>query len=139
MRSRQSRSRQSRSRLKFSSPQQSQMLLAVLLTHLAFMGSPFHARTMSGGSHGIEMTDMPVGRGSLAVEQWPLRNSLSGHCIIEWLTMNQRMPQAMLLDAGGAATLLVSGLLAFGSPPIARALGPSSAGDQQALLQVFRE
>jgi hypothetical protein len=125
--------------LKLSPSLQAATFLAVLVAHLAFMTSPLHARMMGEDSHGVDMAEMAVVEGSSTLGPWPLRNGHHGHCIIEWLKIDQQMLQAMLLAVGVAAALLVPALLVSIRPPIARALAPPSTGDTQALLQVFRE
>jgi hypothetical protein len=94
---------------------------------------------MAEASHGIDMTVMTGGEGSSAAEQWRLPNGHNGHCNIEWLKLDQRAPLALLFASGLAPAPHVLDLLVPGLRPIARALGPPSAVDPQALLQVFRE
>jgi hypothetical protein len=125
-------------RLTLSPPLQAAVLLAVLLTHLAFMASPLHARMMADESHGIDTSLMRPGQDVLTFEQSPERDEHVGHCVIEWLKLDQQLTPVMLV-AGVDAAFLVPGFSVPGSRPAARALGPPTAGDRQALLQVFRE
>jgi hypothetical protein len=108
-------------------------LLGVLLLHLAFMASPLHASMpgMGQGAHASEISPS----GLTARQDDP---AADGHCFMEWA----RSPEGQ------------AGLTAFSAPrpdsaaalrsevaarcPLARAHGPPSHTDVQALLQVFR-
>jgi hypothetical protein len=118
---------------------QAALLLAVVLTHLAFMASPLHVRLMDDGAPGVDLMSLAVGEATTAFDQWTTRDRHARHCIVEWLTADQRATLAKHLTVGLAPALLIPDLLAPGRRPRARALGPPAAGDSQALLQVFRE
>jgi hypothetical protein len=115
------------------------MLLAVVVAHLAYMASPLHGRpAMTDEPRAGAMTASAVAEASAALDARTARDEHAGHCIIEWLKLDQRPALATLAAATLAAVLLGMHLLVPGRRPIARALGPPSAGDPQALLQVFR-
>jgi hypothetical protein len=115
------------------------VLLGVLIAHLAFMASPLHAQMEMNSSHAIDARSIAIGDAT-AVNSGPMPGDHHiGHCIIEWLKLDQAVAMAALLAVGLAAALLLPDLSVPGMRPIARALGPPSTGDPQAILQVFLE
>jgi hypothetical protein len=115
------------------------VLLAALLAHLAFMGSPVHARMVSDDSHPADPVAMVAETVDGAPAEWATREEHGGHCVIEWLKESQRTVSTAFLDVFLAAGLSVPQLQIPVIRPAARALGPPTVGDPQALLQVFRE
>ena len=122
-----------------SSCLQAVMLLAVLLTHLAFMTSPFHVRMSAEQSHAVDSAVMAGSEAAATPAGWTTRNKHDGHCIIEWMRLDPQTTLAVFLAVALTAGPLALHLQILGTRPIARALGPPSSGDPQALLQVFRE
>ena len=122
----------------FSSPYQAVMLLAVLVTHLAYMATPIHAWTLTDGSHAVTMSSPADGATTAAIDGRDARSQHASDCGIQWTKAANGAPLA------GFVVFTVPGsLLGFDEhAPVmsltARALGPPSIGDQQALLQVFR-
>jgi hypothetical protein len=122
----------------FSSPYQAAMLLAVLVAHLAYMATPIHTRTLTDESHTVAMA-APVDDATTAViDGWDAQSRHPSDCGIQWTKASNGASLA-----GFVVFTLPGSLLGFDehtpmTSPTARALGPPSIGDQQALLQVFR-
>ena len=117
------------------------LLLLVLLAHVAFMASPLHAAMLdgSGTPHGMAGSDaVPPAQ----VAQARAGGGHAGHCVLAW-TKSSAGLGVVLLMAAAAVGAIGGPLMGLASPslerPVARALGPPSFGDPQALLQVFRE
>ena len=117
-----------------SAPLRAAALLAVLLTHLAFMVSPLHEWMLTGWSHPVAGA---VATGEVAEINQRADDDRSGHCIIEWTKSAQGMALASLLAI--TSNIPVGGLERHLPKlhPLAQAHGPPH-GDHQALLQVFR-
>ena len=108
-------------------------LLGVLLLHLAFMVSSLHASMlgMSQDAHPSEISPS----GLTARQDDP---AADGHCFMEWARWPEGQAGLTAFSAplpDSAAALLRE---VAASCPLARAHGPPSDTDVQALLQVFR-
>lgn len=117
---------------------QSALLLTVLVLHLGLMASPLHQQMLADDATAAVMsTTAPIGASALQVERADHGEHI-GHCLIQWVNDAQRVgPAGLLAVVLTVATLELSRLVAR-MQPVARALGPPSTGDAQALLQVFR-
>lgn len=115
------------------------MLLAVLIVHVAFMASPLHAHVPSQLSHVSDATSMVSREATPTTDGVMSGDHHLKHCIIEWLKLDRTVTVEALLAVGLAAVLLLPDLSVPGMRPIARALGPPSTADPQAILQVFLE
>ena len=114
------------------------LLLAVLVAHLAFMVSPLHTSMPTEGSHAAPPISIDASGDTAAPFVHGAADAPESDCGIEWAK-----PARETLLAGFLAVAPVSPVPALyrhvpGTRPIARALGPPSEGDPQALLQVFR-
>jgi hypothetical protein len=114
-------------------------LLAVLIAHIAFMASPLHAQIASRPSHVSNVASIVARAATATTDGVMSGDHHSEHCIIEWLKLDQTVSVAALLAVGLTAALLLPDLWAPGMRPIARAHGPPSTADPQAILQVFLE
>jgi hypothetical protein len=114
------------------------LLLVVLVAHLAFMVSPLHSPMLIEGVHAAPMASTVADeQAAILTEQDPTHQHAS-HCGIQWTNAAQGAALAAFLAVSLASALpMLDGRVA-GLRPIARALGPPTAGDSQALLQVFR-
>jgi len=109
-------------------------LLVVLVIHLAYMASPFHAMMVTEHPDAREMMHGDIDGHMVEAAQ---AADHGRDCSIEWTTSTQTvwLTSPPVLAAASIAALFTSQLPA---PPLARALGPPQRGDLQALLQVFR-
>jgi hypothetical protein len=109
-------------------------LLGVLLLHLAFMASPLHASMLGIGerAHPAEVSPSEVA----AAQDEPA--GPDDHCLVEWARSSEGQAGLVMFGAPppDSITAVLSDLSA--TRPIARAHGPPSHADAQALLQVFR-
>jgi hypothetical protein len=119
-----------------SAPLRAAALLAILVTHLAFMPSSLHGSTLTERSHTAAMVSTGVGQAN-AIDERAAHDEHTGHCIIQWTKAAQGMALASCLAITSATTGngLEQYLVGMRSP--ARAHEPPH-GDHQALLQVFR-
>jgi hypothetical protein len=114
------------------------LLLAVLVAHLVFMVSLLHSPMLIESVHAAPMASTVADeQAATLTEQDPTHQHMS-HCGIEWTNAAQGAVLAAFLTVSLASTLPVLDGRVAGLRPIARALGPPTAGDSQALLQVFR-
>lgn len=115
------------------------VLFAVVLAHLAYMASPLHWRPATIDElHAVASTSLVDADATALLDASTGRDSHADDCTIEWLALDKRVPLAMLLTTALAAVQSWPHLPVSAMRPIARAIGPPSAGDPQALLQVFR-
>jgi hypothetical protein len=119
-----------------SAPFRAAALLAILVTHLAFMPSLLQGSTLTERSHTAATASTGVGQAN-AIDERAAHDEHTGHCIIQWTKATQGMALASCLAITSSSTGngLEQHLVGMRSP--ARAHGPPR-GDRQALLQVFR-
>jgi hypothetical protein len=121
-----------------SSTYQAAMLLAVLIAHLAYMATPIHAWTLTDESHAVAPAAPADGAATAAIDGRNAQSQHASDCGIRWAKAATGTPLATFLVFTLAGSLLGLDEHAPVTSPTARALGPPSIGDQQALLQVFR-
>ena len=117
---------------------QAAVLLAVLLLHLGLMVSPLHQQMSANDEMAAGLQLMaPPGVGMVQLARTDHGEHV-GHCLIRWVNDAQRIGLAGLVAVVLAVAMSGLSRLIATLRPVARALGPPTAGDPQALLQVFR-
>ena len=110
-------------------------LLAILVTHLAFMPSSLHGSTLTERSHTAALASTGVGQANASDER-AAHDEHSGHCIIQWTKAAQWMALASCLAIISASTGNGLEQHLIGMRPPARAHEPPH-GDLQALLLIL--
>ena len=113
-------------------------MLTILVLHLGLMLSPLHQQMLADDAMAAGMSSSaPMSIAALQVDRADHGEHV-GHCLIQWVNDAQRVGLAGLIAVALAVATVELSRLVPRMRPVARALGPPSTGDSQALLQVFR-